>query len=142
MKTQNTTTEHTELLRRSGLRVTPQRMAFLGTLHTAHKPLSVEALTHAARGVFDLATGYRIADAFVVAGIARKIELSQGRALYEVFGEHHHHAVCTLCGTITDIQACIPAGSSERAQKAAGFYSINDHQLEFFGVCMDCSKKV
>lgn len=134
--------QHREILHRSGLRATPQRLAFLSVLHNGSKPQSVEELTHAARGVFDLATGYRIADAFVTARIARRIELSQGRALYEIFGEHHHHAVCTRCGNIEDIHACLPSGIDERVRKASSFYRIDDHQLEFFGICMACSKKL
>ncbi len=127
-------------LRSLGLRATPQRTALLKALLSLKGPLSVEALTKAARGACDLATAYRVLDAFVLAGLAKRIELSQGRALYEAATEHHQHAVCTSCGTIKDIDACLPAGIDSRVQKASGFARITEHSLEFFGVCASCAK--
>lgn len=134
-------TEETEAILRSvGLRATTQRVVFLKTLAGSLGPLSIEDLTRNAQGTFDLATGYRIIEVLVLAGIARRIELAQGRALYEIMGEHHHHAVCTVCGCIKDINACLPKGIDARVRNASGFARIDDHQLEFFGVCKLCEK--
>ncbi len=130
------------LLSSVGLRATSQRISLLDVLIHAPSPLSVEALTHAARGALDLATAYRTLDALVRAGLAKRIELSQGKALFEVAGAHHHHAVCTICGRIKDIHACLPAGLNTRVRRTSGFASIDDHQLEFFGVCTSCAKSV
>lgn len=128
-------------LRGAGLRATTQRIALLHALASSKGPLSVEALTKASKGAYDLATAYRTLDALVIAGLAKRIELSQGRALFEVATDHHHHAVCTTCGKIKDIDACLPQGIDARVQKASGFAHINEHSLEFFGTCAPCAKK-
>ncbi len=129
------------LLKEAGLRATTQRVALLSALLHSSSPLSVEALVLAGKGAFDTATAYRMLDAFLEAGLARRIELAQGRALYERTGSHHHHAVCTVCGSIKDVEACLPKSLDERVRTSAGFARIDDHALEFFGVCTVCAKK-
>jgi len=130
------------LLLSTRLRATDQRIALLRTLSQLRGPVPVEALTKSAQGAYDLATAYRTLEAFVRAGLAKRIELSQGRALFELAGAHHHHAVCTICGRIKDIHACLPAGLNARVRRTSGFARIDDHQLEFFGVCTLCAKSV
>ncbi len=129
------------LLKEAGLRATRQRVALMRALTSSAAPRSVEALVTAGKRAFDTATAYRMLDAFQEAGLARRIELAQGRALYERANGHHHHAVCTVCGTIRDVEACLPEALDERVRVAAGFARIEDHALEFFGVCVPCAKK-
>lgn len=129
------------LLRRAGLRATSQRIALLQNLARAEGPVSVERLTRSAGGAYDIATAYRILDALTISKLVHRIELAQGKALYEIAGDHHHHAVCMSCGRIEDIHACLPEGIDKRVQQASGFARIEHHTLEFFGVCKPCSKK-
>lgn len=126
-------------IRNAGLRATRQRTELLRILTDASGPQSVEELTLSARGVFDMVTAYRMLDAFVSVGIARRIELAQGRALYEIVGEHHHHIVCTTCGRIEDIQVCLPETAYRDILKQTTFTTINTHALEYFGVCARCT---
>ncbi len=130
-----------ERLRRAGLRATRQRIEVLHALMSAKSPLSVETLTRSSSANYDVATAYRILDAFTDAGLAKKVELAQGRSFYELEGDHHHHAICTTCGTISDIHACLPKGLDEEVRKAARFSSIEEHTLDFFGTCASCAKK-
>jgi Fur family ferric uptake transcriptional regulator len=129
------------LLRRAGLRATSQRVALLQNLARTDGPVSVERLTKSAEGAYDIATAYRILDALVTSQLVHRIELAQGKALYEIAGDHHHHAVCRSCGLIKDIHACLPEGIDARVQQTSGFARIEHHALEFFGVCKPCSKK-
>lgn len=128
-----------ESIRNAGLRATRQRTELLRILTEAPGPHSVEELTLCARGAFDMVTAYRMVDAFVTVGIARRIELAQGRALYEIVGEHHHHIVCTSCGRIEDIHICLPETAYREILKQSTFASIDTHALEYFGVCDRCA---
>ncbi|HYF29442.1 MAG TPA: Fur family transcriptional regulator [Candidatus Paceibacterota bacterium] len=128
-------------LRHARLRATRQRTSLLTVLRQATAPLGVEALVRQGRGAFDTATAYRMLEAFVAAGLARQMAFSQDRALYEAVGTHHHHATCRSCGKIVDIEACLPRTLNERVRNAAGFASIDDHALEFFGICTSCAQK-
>lgn len=125
-------------LKNAGLRATRQRIALLTLLRKASKPLAIEELVGQGKGSFDPATAYRMLDSFIGAGLARRIDLAQGRALFEAAGAHHHHAMCVECGRIVDVEACLPKALDERVRSAAGFSQIDDHALEFFGICASC----
>ncbi|HEX2792180.1 MAG TPA: Fur family transcriptional regulator [Candidatus Paceibacterota bacterium] len=127
-----------DTLRAAGMRATRQRTALLSLLTAAEGPLPVEALAKRGKGAFDTATAYRMLEAFQTAGIVHRIELAQGRALFERAGTHHHHAVCRSCGRIEDVEACVPASIDERVRAASGFARIDEHALEFFGLCRSC----
>lgn len=129
-------------LREKGLRATPQRVALLSLLEAAQKPIGVEELVKKGKSAFDTATAYRVLNAFTAQGLARRIELSHGRAYFENAQGHHHHAVCRTCGKIADVEACLPRGLDDRVTQAVGFARIEDHALEFFGICAPCGKKV
>lgn len=129
------------LLQHAGLRATRQRIALLQNLASTKGPASVEALMRSGGDAYDTATVYRTLDMLSTAKLITRIELAQGKALYEIAGEHHHHAVCTSCGLIRDIHACLQEGIDTRVRNASGFARIEHHALEFFGVCKPCSKK-
>ena len=128
-------------LRKAKLRATRQRTNLLSLLRGAASPLSVEALAAKGKGAFDTATAYRMLEAFIEAGLVRRMAVPGNRALYEAVGVHHHHATCTSCGKIVDVEACLPRTLDERVRTASGFARIDDHALEFFGLCQPCARK-
>ena len=136
-------TDYAVLLRESGLKATPRRIYLLSLLAKANKPLSAHEFKDAWRqGKTDVVTLYRALEALASAGIVRRVDLQHGHTDYElvVSGEHHHHLVCTECGTIEDIEGC-PAKSIEKRALAESskFSSLQQHSLEFFGVCNICA---
>lgn len=128
-------------LRTAKLRATRQRIALLTLLRKSSSPIAVEELVQKGKGEFDVATAYRMLEAFTAAGLARRMVLAGNRALYEAVGAHHHHATCRSCGKIVDVEACLPRTLDERVREAAGFARIDDHALEFFGICKSCASK-
>jgi len=129
------------LLREAKLRATPQRRALISLLRAQKRPVSVEDLVRAGRGKFDTTTAYRTLEVLEQKGLVRKLSLDKTRALFEVSKDHHHHAVCVLCGQIRDIALCIPPALDESVRKAARFVRIESHSLEFFGICAPCDGK-
>lgn len=130
-----------DTLRAAGLRATRQRITLHTLLKKASAPRTVEELVRQGKGEFDTATAYRILEVFVAAGLARRVVHTNDRALYEAAGAHHHHAICRSCGKIVDVETCLPRTLDERVRDAAGFARIDDHALEFLGVCRPCAKK-
>ena len=132
-------TDGKALLRSKGLRATVQREALLRTLQKAHKPLSVEAISAKSKVDVDLATVYRALQEFERLDLVRRVLLPGGKALYEIKGEHHHHLTCRTCGTIQDIDVCLPSDiSAALTKQAPSFVRIEEHALEFFGTCRSC----
>jgi Fe2+ or Zn2+ uptake regulation protein len=136
-------TDYATLLRESGLKATPRRIHLLSLLSKATKPLSAHEFKSAwKQGEADVVSIYRALEALASAGIVRRVDLQHGHTDYELVipGEHHHHLVCTDCGTIEDFEGC-PAESIERAalKESSKFSSLQQHSLEFFGICNTCT---
>lgn len=126
-------------LKEKELKVTPARLLVLEVLLHAKKPLSVTEIMHTLNTQqVDLATIYRNVEVLTLQGLIQEVRLSSEKALYEIGSRHHHHAVCTVCGKVVELEACDVSGLEQLAQKASGFKSIASHSLEFFGVCKTC----
>jgi len=135
--------EHlTKDLRAAGLSATNQRVALLRALRSLKQPESVEELARRLRATMNTTTVYRALEQLIGAGLARRIELGENYARFEATGRHHHHLVCRSCGKIEDVSICIPATLTSRILKTrSGFASVEDHALEFFGICRACDTK-
>lgn len=79
-------------------------------------------------------------------GIVRRVVGIDDPTRYE-FSEdiigHHHHTICTVCGTVDDF--FMPAAdersletSLDKALDTSGFQP-STHRLDVFGICPDCT---
>ena len=135
--------KYTEMLRRQGLKVTPQRLELISLLAQLKRPMSAhEIKAKWKQGDIDTVTLYRALDALVDASIVRRVDLQHGHTDYELVmpGEHHHHLVCTSCGTIEDFAGCPGKNMEKLALKSSSkFAALREHSLEFFGTCKACA---
>jgi len=127
-----------ELLRGASLRVTRPRVAVLTVIHEvphADVPTIAELVRQRLGGVSTQAV-YDVLKVLVDAGLARRIDLPQSPARYEVSkGDGHHHVVCRSCGTISDVDA--PAGVGVVAPGDHGF-ATDAVEVTYWGVCPGC----
>lgn len=66
-------------------------------------------------------------------GAVRRVELGDGRARYEVAGDHHDHFRCESCGQVTALPGCaIPKPSLPEGYRATG------HTVVVSGRCPRC----
>lgn len=124
-----------------GLKVTPARIAVLKTLKETKKPLDIKELLNILKNSnikADQATIYRIVENFYKTGLVQRLQLQENKFYYESSIDDHHHAICTTCGKITDISGCSIKTIEDEIEQKYGF-KTNNHQLEFFGCCRDCS---
>ena len=141
MNTHHAETEHAaDVLRAKGFRVTRGRVGLLSLLQKSGKPLSIQSLLKA-KGSPDQATLYRTLTDLADAGIVKRVDLNTGVAHFEYTPDrpHHHHIVCTDCGTIEDIETCSIESLQRQALRSSGFKTIYSHTVDFFGVCKNCS---
>ena len=136
------TANEIDILRSAGLKVTEPRIAILAQFHKKHVPLSALEIQQALSGQgSDVVTVYRTLSAFEKAGILRTVDLRREAVYYELASHHHHHIVCTDCGGFEDIEDCDIAQLIKKAlSNSKKFTSIQDHALEFFGLCRNCVK--
>jgi Fe2+ or Zn2+ uptake regulation protein len=136
-------TAYASLLRERGLKATPQRLQLLALLSRAKRPVSIPELQAGAEGGgMDTATFYRGLETLTAATLVRKVDLRHGHTDYELMenGKHHHHLVCTICGHIEKFTWCPDNKLRKQILKQTkGFTGLDDHSLEFFGVCKKCA---
>lgn len=143
------------------IKKTPTRDALYSMLSESDSPLSAEQLFTALLGknkktikgtkvtvknttkTPDLVTIYRTLDTFKLAHIVREVTFKDRTARYELIDEHGghcHHAVCNSCGTTEHIDdPTIEEALHTLAKKFKHIKKVDEHVLEFFGVCKSCT---
>jgi Fur family ferric uptake transcriptional regulator len=84
------------------------------------------------------ATVFRTLELLSQHGIVERVHLPDGCHTYVLSQPgHHHHLVCSDCGTVLEFSDCQLDGVLEGlAQRTA--FRIDGHWLEVFGVCRAC----
>ena len=126
------------------VRYTSGRRKVIETLRAAPGPRSAAELLDETAGV-PLSSLYRSLTVLDEAGVLRRQHDADGLARYELaewLTGHHHHAVCTECGAVEDIEL----GESDEASldsmldglsRSTG-WKLSGHSLEVEGVCRSC----
>ncbi len=143
MKWDKHTKQSIAVLQENQLKATSARVELLDIFKHTQKPLSVGDIFKLLKktGV-DKVTLYRNMESLVQLGIIRQVRLKDRQAYYELAAHgHHHHVVCSTCGKIKDMSGCGINFVSKKFLKLSGFAKINEHSLEFFGICTSCAKK-
>lgn len=135
--------DFSKLLHNARLKATPRRLLLLKTLQQVEKPLTASEVEHRLKGSMNGVTVYRALEALVLRGIVRKVDTQHAYTHYELVAtkKHHHHAICSLCGIIEDVDACLPPSLEKDVLKhLKGFSSLTGHALEFIGRCKQCTR--
>jgi Fur family transcriptional regulator, peroxide stress response regulator len=70
-------------------------------------------------------------------GVARRVDLGDGKVRYERTGAHHDHVQCENCGAVSAVEECVVEDAVRTVEASTGF-SLSGHQLVFRGVCPAC----
>ncbi len=129
------------LLREADLKATPGRIALLELLSKESKPLAVHQIEERMKGALNHVTLYRALEALEKARLVTRINLEHEHAHFElaIGRPHHHHAVCSECGLVEDIE--IPHSQTpevDAVKQTKAFARIDRYSLEFFGLCKKC----
>jgi Fur family ferric uptake transcriptional regulator len=130
----------TQLLRKTGLKATPARLRLLEILSKNERPLTVTEIAAKLPGTNQI-TIYRALVAMVESEIVRKVDMQHAYTHYELVAtkKHHHHAICSQCGQIEDVDACLPESLEKVVLRSLkGFSMLTGHSLEFIGKCNQC----
>jgi len=135
----------TDLLRRRSERYTPGRRRLVESLSAAVRPVSIPELLRATPGLAQ-SSAYRNLAVLERAGIVRRIVTADEFSRYELaedLTEHHHHLICTVCGTVEDFTVSRQLersleGALARATAGTGF-TADHHRLDLLGTCAACA---
>ncbi|MBW4094957.1 MAG: transcriptional repressor [Acidobacteria bacterium] len=120
-------------------RVTKQRLAVLAVVERFPHS-SAEAIAKVARETLPALTVQSVyvvlADLHTL-GMVRRIEPPDSPALYETrTGDNHHHAVCTGCGRVEDVDCAV--GHTPCLTPSSTTMTIRIADVLYRGLCRDC----
>ena len=130
------------VLRRSGQKVTPQRLMVLTALrHRDGHATAAEifAQVRAAYPYVDISTVYRTLAVLKELRLVTETDMGAGDLNYEWSGAHpHHHLICHRCRRVTELAHGLMRDLGRAITREYGFAPDLDH-FAIFGLCRDCA---
>jgi Fur family ferric uptake transcriptional regulator len=89
-----------------------------------------------------LTTVYRHLQQLVDDGDLHALQLADRQTAYRLCGpEHHHHLVCTRCGSAVEIPGTEIDTWVRKEAAEQGFADVT-HSVEVFGICPECAATI
>ena len=131
-------------LSQQNLRWTAQRESLLNAFLQQPGHVSADELhrqTDAGRKI-GFATVYRTLKHLVACGLAREVDMGDGRHHFEnaVENTHHDHLLCVGCGSVEEFLNPRIEQLQEKVAQDHG-YKITHHRLMLYGLCPKCRNK-
>lgn len=131
----------------SGLRdarSTTQRDAVLDVLGTSERfrtAQDIYAELRSAGARIGLTTVYRHLQKLTEEGAIHSLQTADRQTAYRLCSTtHHHHLVCTRCGTGVEIEGLEVDRWAQNQAQSRGFSHVA-HHVEVFGECPSCSRE-
>ena len=128
-----------DILKEAGLKSTKPRMLVLTILSKSSLPLTAEDIYFSLKKErINLSTIYRTLNSFESVGIVKK-EINQNKENAFILLSHddRHVLVCVKCKKVVPLEGCPYHEANEELENKTGF-TIQDHNMEIYGVCPDC----
>lgn len=133
-----------EKLKLKQIRITPQRHAILTYMFKTNSHPSADEIYRTLEKDFpnmSVATVYNNLKVFLEAGLVEELLFGDNSSRYEIKNEPHYHIICRNCGKIEDVFSSCLSDMEEKVSEQTG-YIVDDHKVEFFGVCCECQKNI
>jgi Fe2+ or Zn2+ uptake regulation protein len=124
-------------LKRSGLKLTPQRLALIREIADDRTHPTAQSLFERLRPTFptmSFATVYNTLDALARCGLTGSLQLG-GAVRFDPNTTPHHHAVCDRCGVVIDLPA---EPASDQTLDDAGGFRVRAEERTYRGLCGRC----
>jgi Fur family ferric uptake transcriptional regulator len=134
-------TEDAARLQAQGYRLTEPRRVIVAALRDAGRYCTAAQLHERIQGrSVGLASVYRTLELLAGLGLAERRAETGGEASFLYCSpRHHHHVICTGCGTVREIDAAFcPGEAVTRAVEQVTDFRLERHTLDFHGLCASC----
>ncbi len=130
-----------ETLKKSGVRITPQRHAVLECLLTSKTHPTADEIYKSLKDKFpnmSVATVYNNLRILKDLGLVRELTYGDDSSRFDSNMREHYHIICEDCGKIVDFHYPTLDEIESLAQKVSGF-EISHHRMELYGKCEECA---
>ncbi|MBU6081557.1 MULTISPECIES: peroxide-responsive transcriptional repressor PerR [Allobacillus] len=129
-------------LKKSGVRITPQRHAVLEYLMQSMKHPTADEIYKALEDKFpnmSVATVYNNLRVFLDIGLVRELTYGDSSSRFDCNTSDHYHIICDECGKIVDFHYPSLNEVEQLAEQVTGF-DVTNHRMEVYGTCEDCQQ--
>lgn len=129
-----------EVCERNGIAMTHQRQVLYEVMQQMEGHPSPEDIYERVRKkipAISLATVYKNIHLFVESGVLRELSLHHGSVRLEMNGADHHHAVCSKCKSVSDLDES-SLGLLQKRRKLPGGFLVERYSVDVIGVCAKC----
>lgn len=130
-------------LRKSGVRITPQRQAIVRFLISSHTHPTADKIYQALSPDFpniSVATIYNNLRVFKKIGIVKELTYGDASSRFDFNTHNHYHVICERCGKIVDFHYPQLDEIEQLAQHVTNF-DVTHHRMEIYGLCEECKNK-
>ncbi|MGP6159743.1 MAG: Fur family transcriptional regulator [Vulcanimicrobiaceae bacterium] len=124
------------------LYATSTRRAIIELLKSERRYLTASSIFRLLKGEnpkLALSTVYRTLEFLADQGSVSSRTEPSGEASYVYCTEeHHHHAICKICGHVDEVD-CGAMDDFKNALLKQQSFVLDDHSIEFYGRCARCS---
>lgn len=130
-----------ERLKKSGVRITPQRHAVLEYLLTSMSHPTADEIYKALEEKYpnmSVATVYNNLRILREIGLIKELTYGDDSSRFDSNMNDHYHIICEDCGKIVDFHYPTLDEIESLAEKVSGF-NISHHRMELYGKCEECA---
>ncbi len=127
-------------MKSQGIRITPQRLAVLEFLVLSEAHPTADEIYKALGDRFpnmSHATVYNNLHLFVRLGFVKELTYGDDSSRFDFTSTEHYHAICEVCGDVSDLYYPVLDDVDEVADSLIGF-KVTKHRMEVYGVCSNC----
>jgi Fur family ferric uptake transcriptional regulator len=122
-------------------RLTPQRLMIVSAIENSDGHISAEEIYVQVVAKYphvNISTVYRTLELLKELGLVTEADFGEGRVRYHPAGKgHHHHLVCSECGTVIDLDESLLSSLESRLLDEYKFSADLKH-LAIMGRCARC----
>ncbi|WP_080873806.1 peroxide-responsive transcriptional repressor PerR [Oceanobacillus timonensis] len=133
-----------DTLKKSGVRITPQRHAVLEYLLNSMIHPTADDIYKALEGKFpnmSVATVYNNLRVLKDIGLVRELTYGDSSSRFDCNTSDHYHIICNQCGKIVDFHYPSLEEVESLAEQVTGF-DVSHHRLEVYGTCNACKEQM
>ncbi len=132
-------------LRQHSYKLTPQRRAVIQAITSNQDHLTPAAIyerVHQDQPHIGQVTVYRTLEILTKLKLICELHAGDSCRSYTISAPgHHHHLISSNCGKVVDFPSCELEEAQQNLSRQTGF-RIDDHLLEFIGLCQACQKEI
>ncbi len=131
-----------ETLKKTGVRITPQRHAILEYLIDSMTHPTADDIHRALEErlpTMSIATVYNNLRVLKKTGLIKELSYGDASSRFDFVTLHHYHVICEHCKKMVDFHYSGLSEIEALASRETGF-QVKHHRMEIYGMCPDCQK--